>query len=70
MMQRLLQLLGAGELADGGADVRLEWAYPIPAWGWAPIIAAAFAIGLWGYVRLEGSRAGRGIIPITPSFYT
>jgi hypothetical protein len=59
MMQRVLQLLGAGDLAGGGTDVRLEWAYPIPAWGWAPIVAAAFAIALWGYVRLEGSRIGR-----------
>jgi len=62
MTQRLLELLGAGDLSAGGTDVALEWAHPIPAWGWFPIVAAAIALGAWGYLRLEGSRVGRTLL--------
>ena len=44
-----------GELNLDDPAVRFEWARPVPAWGWAVIILAAFAIGAFAYRKLLGT---------------
>ena len=48
------RLLGLDTLSTAGDGVRLAFARPMPAWGWALIVAALCGYALWTYLRLQG----------------
>lgn len=54
MNELIVKLFSLKALKPGEAGVALEWAFPIPAWGWMLILAGAAGLSWWGYRRLEG----------------
>lgn len=59
LIDRLFQLR---TLSAGAEDVVLEWARPVPAWGWALIVAGAGLAAAWSYSRLLGARWARTLL--------
>lgn len=55
-------LFGVRELSFGGAEVAIDFARPVPAWGWLLIVASAFVVSAWSYSRLEGRLWGRWVL--------
>jgi hypothetical protein len=55
-------LLGLRGMWFGDPGVRFELALPIPPWGWALIVAAAFAVSFWSYWHLAAPRVPRYIL--------
>lgn len=55
MNELVTRLFALKTLRPGDPGVALEWARPIPAWGWTLVFAGAIALAWWGYHRLEGS---------------
>jgi len=51
--------LGLRELSLSDAGLTLEYARPLPAWGWLLVVIAAFLFAGWSYGRLLGSRQVR-----------
>lgn len=49
-------------LAQTDAGVKLEWGYPLPAWGWALVAVLALTLAAWSYRRLAAGRAIRGVL--------
>lgn len=62
MSDLIVKLFSLKTLKPGEAGVALEWAIPIPAWGWMLILAGAAALAWWGYHRLEGKLNRRAIL--------
>jgi hypothetical protein len=59
MNELLNQLIGAGSLGFGEEGVRLGFARPIQAWGWALIVLGAAALSGWSYWKLDASIRSR-----------
>lgn len=62
MNDLITRLFALKTLRPGDPGVALEWARPIPAWGWTLVLAGAIALAWWGYHRLEGSVNRRTIL--------
>ncbi|HZW09335.1 MAG TPA: hypothetical protein VFF69_05470, partial [Phycisphaerales bacterium] len=58
----LARVFGLEELRLGDEGVRLDMTLDLPAWLWAPLIAAALGLGAWSYWRLEGAARGRAAL--------
>ena len=59
MNQLLDQLLQLKNLSMGDPSVSLEWTRPFPAWAWAMLIPACFALAIWSYARMSGGALAR-----------
>ncbi|MEX0653981.1 MAG: hypothetical protein WD534_09145 [Phycisphaeraceae bacterium] len=53
------RLTGLSRVSWSDEGAVLGWQYPLPAWGWALIVLAAFAFACWSYSRLLGPRPAR-----------
>ena len=62
MNELLTKLFSLRTLHPGDAGVALEWARPIPAWGWLLVLAAAGVIATLGYRRLEALPVRRFVL--------
>ena len=51
-----------GDVRFGTGDAEFGWARPVPAWGWALIIAGAAAAAFWSYTRIDAPRRARGVL--------
>ena len=58
----IVRLFSLKTLRPGDPGVALEWARPIPAWGWMLVLAGAVLLAWWGYHRLEGALRRRVIL--------
>lgn len=52
-------MLGLRRLSWSDDRAHLSWQYPLPAWAWVLVIAAAITLAGWSYRRLVGARAMR-----------
>ena len=59
LLNTIFGLKGQG-MSLGDPGVALDWARPIPAWGWLLIVLAAWTLAYFSYRRLDGSRWARG----------
>lgn len=62
MNEWIVKLFSLRTLRPGDPGVALEWARPIPAWGWTLVLVGAAALAWWGYHRLEGAVRRRVIL--------
>ncbi|MGH7242790.1 MAG: hypothetical protein ACREJD_05175 [Phycisphaerales bacterium] len=62
MNELIVKLFSLKTLRPGDPGVALEWARPIPAWGWLLVLAAAVLLAWWGYHRLEAALRRRAIL--------
>ncbi|QOI99871.1 MAG: hypothetical protein HRU70_04975 [Phycisphaeraceae bacterium] len=65
----LERVLNVTTLRLGDEGVQLDWARPIPGWGWMLIVSFAFAAAVWAYRRLPGSHVAR-VLVATPRALT
>lgn len=49
-------------MSHGDPGVRLEFAFPLPPWGWALVAIACLSIALWCYWRIAGSVLWRSFL--------
>ncbi|MFO0861006.1 MAG: hypothetical protein U0570_10645 [Phycisphaerales bacterium] len=62
MNDLIARLFSLKTLRPGDAGVSLDWAMPIPAWGWTLAAAGAVVLAWWGYRKLEGRRNRRVVL--------
>lgn len=62
MNEWIVKLFSLKALRPDDPGVSLEWARPIPAWGWTLVLLAAAAMAWWGYHRLEGAVRRRALL--------
>lgn len=55
-------LLSLDRLQWGAENVRFGFERPLPAWGWAGVVAIALGFAVWSYSRLTGGAAARGAL--------
>lgn len=55
-------LLDLKSLGFDQPGVEFGFTRPVPPWGWALVVIAALALGLWSYRRLEGGRLWRTLL--------
>ncbi|MBX3365658.1 MAG: VWA domain-containing protein [Phycisphaeraceae bacterium] len=55
-------LFGVDRLPFGDEGVVFAFQRPLPAWGWAAVVACAAALAVLSYRRLEGGRGVRGVL--------
>jgi len=58
----VVKLFSLKTLRPGDPGVALEWARPIPAWGWTLVLAGAVLLSWWGYHKLDGALRRRVIL--------
>lgn len=62
MTEFLNRVFGFDVLKLGDPDVTLDWARPIPPWGWLLIVIGAVLLSGWSYRKLDGPRWPRGAL--------